>query len=121
MRALALAVVAALTVAGDAGAAGSTRIASAPLVRPGVAQTEDTIDEATRRGKLGSELSLGCWVDYEFWRLPLKAGDRVAIAGNNTGEGLNFAVGVYPVAVGPSCYDGMDGTYRFVVRVTPGG
>jgi hypothetical protein len=93
---IAFVVVSALIIAGSAAAAGGTSIAAAPVIRAGVHESENTATDPTRRGDVGSELSQGCWNDFEYWRLPLKAGDKVSITGNASVAGYHFAVGVFP-------------------------
>jgi hypothetical protein len=91
-RALAACLVAAGTVPGVALAGGATSIAKAPLVRAGVPVTADTTLDATATGTVGSDDSRGCWVDHEFWRVVLAAGDRVVIRG----KGFHVQIGVFP-------------------------
>jgi hypothetical protein len=56
-------VAATMIVVADATAAGGASIASAPVSRPGVVQTENTATEATASGNIGSEQSLGCTLE----------------------------------------------------------
>jgi hypothetical protein len=93
---IAFVVVLALTFAAGAAAAGGTSIARAPLVKAGAQETENTSNDPTLRQDVGSALSHGCWNDFEYWRLPLAAGDKVSITGKATLGGDNFALGVFP-------------------------
>jgi hypothetical protein len=88
--------VSALSLAPGAAAAGGTAIAGAPTVRVGVAETVDTLADRTVLGTDGSEKT-GCWKDFEYWRLPLAAGDAVSITGRGNGAS-GFLVGVFPTS-----------------------
>ena len=94
--ALAAAVVAALTTASASLAGGGATIASAPIVKPGAAETGDTRVQATGDGSIGSDLSPGCWTDVQYWRLPLVAGDQIVVKGTATPPAYHFQVGLFP-------------------------
>jgi hypothetical protein len=94
LAACAAGLIVALSVAGSAAAGGGTSIAGAPTIRSGVELPMDTLSEPTVAGTDGSEQT-GCWRDFEYWRLPLTAADRVTITGRSNG-GSGFLVGVFP-------------------------
>jgi len=85
-----------LVGASGAAAAGGTSIGGAPMIRLGVQQTQNTQNDPTARGDVGSGASLGCWNDHEFWRVQLNAGDAVLLRGVSVSPGHNFAVGFFP-------------------------
>jgi hypothetical protein len=95
MRRLASAVLTALVVAGPAAAAGGKSIASAPVLRPGVAASGDTSKDETGSGSIGSDESQGCWNDLEYWRLGLAAGDQVLIKGTALSPAHHFGIGLF--------------------------
>ncbi len=95
LGAVALALGCALVATGEALAAGGTSIAAAPVIQSGVQQAMNSSSDATVLGSKGSQ-NVGCWIDYEYWRLPLTAGDQVAIGGILEGLSTNFEVGIFP-------------------------
>ena len=86
----------ALVSAGAAGASGGASIKTAPTLRSGVKESVNTKFDETSNGKIGSDASLGCWIDVEYYRLPLVAGDKVAITGAAIAPGYEFQVGIFP-------------------------
>ncbi len=86
----------ALILPGAASAAGSTSIATAPLVVPGAQESENTATDPTSQGAEGIGIASGCWDDLEYWRLPLRAGEKVVITGKTSGSGFNFQLAVFP-------------------------
>src|SRR6266550_4521037 len=96
MRVFASALLAALVAVGPAAAAGGKSIASAPLLRPGVEASGDTSKDETADGSIGSDESLGCWNDLEYWRLALAAGDQVLIKGAALSPAHHFGIGFFP-------------------------
>src|SRR5437016_2778612 len=89
------AALAALSAAAQATATGGVSIAGAPTVQSGVEVSLNTANDHTGRGQVGSEASLGCWIDHEFFRLSLTAGDKVLITKGSTSLGY-LAVGIFP-------------------------
>ena len=67
-----------------------------PARRPSGRETVDTLTDQTVSGTDGSEKT-GCWKDFEYWRLPLTAGDAVSITGRGNGAS-GFLVGVFPAS-----------------------
>jgi hypothetical protein len=96
MRRFAAMLLTALVGAGPAAAAGGNSIASAPLIRPGVAASGDTSKDETGNGSIGSEESQGCWNDVEYWRLALTSGDQVLITGKALSPSHHFGIGMFP-------------------------
>jgi hypothetical protein len=92
----ALAVVTALLLSGSALAAGGTSIAGAPVIRPGVSQTANTNTDATLDGASRGPQAVGCWVDFEYWLLPLSAGQRVEIQGAPIPPMTDLELGIFP-------------------------
>ena len=88
-----IALLGALAAAGAASGAGGSTIASAPIVQPGVKETGNTMSDKTGSGNVGQ---LGCWNDLEYYRVPLKAGDQVAVDGTATAPSNNFEIGLFP-------------------------
>jgi hypothetical protein len=82
--------------AGAAHAGGGASIASAPMVKLGAEQVQNTTSDPTATGNVGSGASLGCWNDHEFWRVPLAAGDAVILKGTSVSPGHSFSIAVFP-------------------------
>jgi hypothetical protein len=93
---VALLLVAASLWAGAAHAGGGASIASAPIVKLGAEQVQNTASDRTSTGDVGSGTSLGCWNDHEFWRVPLAAGDAVLLKGTSVSPGHSFSIAVFP-------------------------
>ena len=56
--------------------------------------TENSQIDQTAPG--GDSVGQGCFVDVEYWRLPLTAGDHVVIKGTETSPGRGFQVALFP-------------------------
>jgi hypothetical protein len=78
-----------------AAAAGGTSIAAAPFAQAGVGQSSDSATDATVVGSRGSQVT-GCWLDFEYWRLRLEAGSRIAISGTEGPSASNYEIGAFP-------------------------
>jgi hypothetical protein len=90
----AFALVVAMTTAASALATGGSSIAKAPMVTSGAKATEDTGTEATGQG--GESVGQGCFISVEYFRLSLKAGDKVQIKGAEIGAAHDFELAVFP-------------------------
>jgi hypothetical protein len=86
--------VVALAAAGAATASGGRSIRSAPTISPGTNVSENSAVDETAPG--GDNVGQGCFIDVEYWRLPLTAGDRVEIKGKETSPGRGFLLAVFP-------------------------
>jgi len=86
-----LAVASALIVASGAIAAGGTSVTRAPIIGLGAKTSANTLSDTTGRGTIGAPGS-GCWIDFEYWRVSLTAGDAVLVKGS----GYHFQVAVFP-------------------------
>jgi hypothetical protein len=94
--AAALAGVAVLAWSGGALAAGGTSIAGAPVIHSGVSQTANTNTDATVDGANHGPQAVGCWVNLEYWLLPLSAGQKVQIQGAPIPPMTNLELGIFP-------------------------
>ena len=73
---------AAAIAAGAATASGGRSISHAPAISPGAKVSEDTQTDQTAPG--GDAVGQGCFNDVEYWKVALKAGDKVQIKGSET-------------------------------------
>jgi hypothetical protein len=87
------AVVVALTTVGVAAASGGLSIAHAPLITPGAKLSENSQVDKTAPG--GDAVGQGCFNDVEYWKLPLKAGDKVVIRGTESIAARGFLIAVF--------------------------
>ena len=88
-----LALVVAATAAGAATASGGLSIARAPTITPGTKMSENSQIDKTAPG--GDAVGQGCFNNVEYWKLPLKAGDKVEIKGSETIAARGFLIALF--------------------------
>ncbi len=81
-------------MAAAAEGSGGATIASAPAVTAGAATTGNTATDPTSQASQ-SDVT-GCWIDLEYWRVPLTVGDKVTVAGSAVSPAYNVELGVFP-------------------------
>ena len=79
--------------AGAAMATGGLSIAHAPMIRPGANVSENSSIDQTASG--GDAVGQGCFNDVEYWKLPLKTGDKVEIKGSEMTSARGYLIAFF--------------------------
>ena len=85
--------VATSTAAGTAMASGGLSIAHAPMISPGTKVSENSQIDKTAPG--GDAVGQGCFNNVEYWRIQLRAGDKVEIKGTETVAARGFLIAFF--------------------------
>jgi hypothetical protein len=85
--------VAAATATGVAAASGGLSIAHAPMISAGAKVSENSQVDPTAPG--GDAVGQGCFNDVEYWRIQLRAGDKVEVKGTETIAARGFLVAFF--------------------------
>jgi hypothetical protein len=119
-----VAFVAAATAA-SAMASGGLSIAHAPTISAGAKVSEDSQVDPTAPG--GDAVGQGCFNDVEYWRIQLRAGDKVEVKGTETIAARGFLIAFFApgttdrkIASATSVAHGFTGEHvvRFTVKAT---
>jgi hypothetical protein len=84
---------AAAIAAGTATASGSRSISHAPAISPGTKVSENSQTDLTAPG--GDAVGQGCFNDVEYWKVSLKAGDKVQITGAETIAARGYLIALF--------------------------
>jgi hypothetical protein len=84
---------AAAIAAGAALASGGRSISHAPAISTGTQVSEDSQVDQTAPG--GDAVGQGCFNDVEYWKVPLKAGDKVQIKGSETIAARGYLIALF--------------------------
>jgi hypothetical protein len=79
--------------AGAAMASGGLSISHAPMISAGTKVVENSQLDKTAPG--GDAVGQGCFNDVEYWRIQLKAGDRVEVKGTETISARGFLLAFF--------------------------
>jgi hypothetical protein len=117
--------VAASTAAGVALASGGLSISHAPMISAGVTVSENSQVDPTAPG--GDAVGQGCFNDVEYWRIQLRAGDKVEVRGTETIAARDFLIAFFApgttdkkIAFATSVAHGFTGEHavRFTAKAT---
>jgi hypothetical protein len=115
----------ALPTAGVAMASGGLSISHAPMISPGTKVSEDSQVDRTAPG--GDAVGQGCFNDVEYWRIQLKAGDKVEVKGTESIAARGYLIAFFApgttdkkIAFATSVAHGFTGEHavRFTAKTT---